>query len=228
VHDIMPARANEECWLITQDDHAKLAGDIAARLATPPEPAAVRAIAVHDAGWVLLDQIPPQDEPPVSFFYVAPRDAVQAWRGSIEGAARGSALGGLMVSGHFLRLAADRLRSGADAAEDAAALRSFLDHEPARQERLRRTERRQPEAIERLVDLLQFCDLVSLYLCCGTDAPAEFPQLESRGGMMIRKANEGFALEPSPFRAPVTLSVSAYRYEPRGRLRGEELSFRVR
>jgi hypothetical protein len=230
VQQTMLPSATEECWLITQADHAQLAGDIAGQLSNPHlEAAAVEAIAVHDAGWKLLDRIPPSsDELPVSFFYVRPSDVGRAWLLSVDEAETRSPLAGLMVSGHFFRLASERARAGIDSGEDAAAIQNFLQHESGRQERLGRLAKCPGEEVERLIDALQFCDLLSLYLCCGAEVPAEFPQVVPEAGIVIRSDGDGYRLEPSPMARAIQLSVAAYWFAPNRPAAHERISIRLR
>jgi hypothetical protein len=63
-------------------------------------------------------------------------------------------------------------------------------------------------ALERLVDALQFCDVLSLYLCCGAAAAVKLdePKLE------IRRNGDEYRLKPSPFRTRQQFSFSALRH----------------
>lgn len=175
-------------WLIAQPDHAALAGELAAHFAAPDFPAmdsdVVQAIALHDAGWAKYDGggeagggskgAPPQGQRdssgrPLSFLQAPVNIFVEAWTASIYRAQeKAGVIGGLMVSGHFRRLAEYRQESVEDTPGDSALLHQFLANEAQQDEvRFRRQSRSRPE-VERLVGLLQFCDLLSLYLCCGS------------------------------------------------------------
>src|SRR5690348_2976247 len=116
-----------------------------------------------------------------------------------------------MVSGHFRRLAEHRLNSVADSLEDTARIHAFADNE-AREDaaRLSRQSRSCSE-VEQLVDLLQFCDLLSLYLCCGSRAQVRFPQAVGARPIVLRRDGELCRLDPSPFREIVSLGVPARR-----------------
>lgn len=217
-------------WLISQPDHAQLAGDLAAKFCSPAfpklEPEVVQAIALHDAGWANLEaEKNPASKPslnsagrPLAFFELTPPDFVRAWQASIDSAEKASPIAGLMVSGHFCRLAGERTRTHNDSAQDAFLLREFLRGEALRRDRLIDRQMRTWPKIERLVDVLQFCDLVSLYLCCGLAEPVEFPQ--TFGGKPVRAQLAGgtYVFDPSPFCAPgakvapIKLSVRATRY----------------
>ena len=217
-------------WLIAQPDHAALAGDLAAQFSAPDFPrldsAVVQAIALHDAGWAKYDgggkagggngtaPQPPRDGTgrPLAFLQAPVGMFVEAWGDSIRCAEEtAGAVGGLMVSGHFRRLAEHRLNSVEDLPEDAARIHAFVKKEIRQDEmRLRRQQRLRPE-VERLVDLLQLCDLLSLYLCCGSRASVRFPQTIGSRAIELRRDGGFCLLEPSPFREEISLGVAARR-----------------
>lgn len=216
-----------EYWLITQPDHAALSGAIAAGLGPPLllqlSPEVVQGIAVHDDGWATFDaQTLVAKGKPLSFLDFDPCDFLGAWRGSIELAEKIAPITGAMVSGHFSRLANNRLEWGIDGAEDRGFLLEFLESEQGRQQRLLGGHSRQE--FEFLTDVLQFCDVLSLYLCCGAGQDVEFPQSFREGPIrMRRKAARGpdqtavCHFEPSPFTAGgVDVAVGARRF-PAGR-----------
>src|SRR2546426_481547 len=82
-------RVATEYWLISQPDHAALAGVFARAIAADWIPQlsddVVRAITLHDEGWRQFDAQPlARNGQPLSFIEVAPAQFVQAWTGSIE------------------------------------------------------------------------------------------------------------------------------------------------
>jgi len=225
----------ENCWLVTQPSHAALSGEMAARLRWPGlqslDQAVVRAIALHDAGWGLPDaemvrsiRAPAGRGVPVaSFISAAPADFLRAWTGSIETAAKVCAAGGYIVSRHFCRIAEDRA-----APADAKKIGDFLAREQQRQQKLlQKLLQKQPlslEELELLVDVLQFCDLLSLYACCGAVDEVEFPQKlptpppdkagpagGSQGTVRLRHQAMGIHLDPSPFREEHRFSFAGLR-----------------
>ena len=223
-------------WLVAQTDHAALAGDLAARLDFSSIPAlsghVIRAIALHDAGWAQFDNkdhLATAAKPapsgvegavmttPKSFLAIAPAQFLIAWTDSINAAASTGPAGELIVSEHFCRLARNRLASRSDSQQDKHRLEEFLSNEACRQARLRAGSQQSPEQLEVLTDILQFCDLASLYLCCGADEPAEFPQ--QFGGSKIRVDCEGdaFLFTPPVFGRGTALGVSVRSY-PAGRV----------
>ena len=149
---------------------------------------------------------------PLSFLEVTPREFLQAWTESIERAAKTSPIAGILVSEHFRRITEMRLGTADDTAEDVRRFQQFLAHEAERQQHLREHDQRSPEEISVLVDVLQFCDLLSLYLCCGSREKIEFPQKFS--GETLRVGWEGNLLrsEPQLFGSGVSLGVTARRY----------------
>jgi hypothetical protein len=199
-----------------------LAGDLAARLTLPSLPQisddVIRAISLHDAGWAQFDkfELPASDAAaerrPLSFLEVAPADFLVAWAGSIAAAENSGPVGGIMVSEHFCRLGRARLASRNDTAEDAGRLKQFLAEQSRRQARLRDQVHMPPNELERLTDVLQFCDLVSLYLCCGADQPVEFPQRFEGTNIHARRQGDAFLFTPAIFGQGTALGVSAKKY----------------
>ncbi len=213
----------QEYWLITQPDHAALSGAIAAGFGPPllPQlsPEVVRGIAMHDDGWASFDaQTPVSNGKPLSFLDYQPKDFLRAWNSSIERAEKLAPIAGAMVSGHFWRLARNRMEWGIDDGEDGRLLLGFLEREQGRQQRL--LGERSREEFEFLTDVLQFCDVLSLYLCCGAAQDVEFRQ--SFGQKPIRLRREAARrpdqaavcrFEPTPFTAGgVDLAVLARRF----------------
>jgi hypothetical protein len=224
---ILPTQKDKdsEYWLITQPDHAGLSGDIAAALGPPLlsllSPELVQGIAHHDDGWAPFDaQVRLTNGRPLSFLDFLPKDFLRAWHGSIERAEKVAPIAGAIVSGHFWRLGNSRLEWGIDNAEDRERLADFLQSEQARQRRLLGGHSR--EEFEFLTDILQFCDVLSLYLCCGASQDVEFRQ--RFGSEPIRLRREAARtpdqaavcrFEPSPFTGGgVDLAVTARRYPP--------------
>ena len=217
-------------WLVAQPDHAALAGDLAAQFAAPgfhiSDREVVQAIALHDAGWAKYDGggkagggqntaprlLHDESGRPLSFLQAPVAMFVEAWAASIECAEeKAGALGGLMVSGHFRRLAQNRLNSVEDSGEDAARIREFVEKESQLEEARFRRQSRTHAEVERLVDVLQFCDLLSLYLCCGSRASVQFPQALGRRAIVLRRRGEVCLLDPSPFGEEISLGVAARR-----------------
>ncbi len=202
-----PAR---DWWLISQPDHAALSGTLARYIDSPDFPRldeeAIQAIALHDDGWTAFDDAPRlSGRRPMSFLDVAAPDFLQAWRGSIERAERSSALAGLMVSEHFCRIARARPQ------DYQALVDRFLQEEGKRQARLSQVESRSAEEVGVLVDVLQFCDLLSLYLCCGSRARVDFPQQFRGRAIRCRREDQLCRIEPQVL-GGASLAVPARRF----------------
>ena len=149
-------------------------------------------------------------------------------------------IAGAMVSRHFSRLTEARISqlgspeaksgevSGRESTTPAGPLSrerawfdDFLQREQARQQRLLPGAGKTSEELEVLVDQLQFCDVLSLYICSGAAANVIFPQ--QLGGEAIRLVRHatGGRLQPSPFAAETVFRVSGLRY-PRPELQSGE------
>jgi Protein of unknown function (DUF3891) len=236
-------RANEY-WLVTQPDHAVLAGALAAGFASPDLPAVdpliARAIAVHDAGWAIFDAeasmtaapVMNADGKPLSFLEIEPSQFLLAWTASIEDAARVCPGGGYIVSRHFCALGEGRLAAAVDGPKNTARLGAFLSQEAERREKLLVEAARSQQELDCLLLVLQFCDLLSLYLCCGAGDAVEFPQEFSSGKVRMRREEQFWTLEPSPFRrgsaeSELRVEVRARRY-PSPRTNTTTLEFLLR
>lgn len=202
----------KDYWLVTQPAHAVLAGDLAAALRDdlfgPIDSTVSRSIALHDSGWSMGDAEQIQrlrSNPkmrPDSFLAASMDQVLEAWTGSIDMTEKFALVGGYLVSRHFERLSR---RAGKNS---AAKLESFRKREAQRQQRLRTRLSQDEKALERLVDALQFCDVLSLYLCCGSTRPVEIREHK----ITITRAGDDFKLQPNPFRQPCQLAFSALRH----------------
>jgi Protein of unknown function (DUF3891) len=230
----------QDYLLVTQPDHAALAGALAARFVAPKFPSIdaqiARAIEVHDSGWAIFK---PEADPhvtpsfdksgkPISFLEVDPSDFLRAWTESIHQAEAVCAAGGYIVSSHFCALAEWRLSAASDTAENTQRLKAFLQVEIARRERLQRLAGRSREELRELLLVLQFCDLLSLYLCCGATEAVEFPQQFEAGNVRVVRDNQAFVLEPSPFGGAAegaSVGVRAQRFSAGKNQASTELGF---
>src|SRR5262245_20002400 len=218
-------RRYESCWMITQPSHAALAGQLAAKLSSQAghpqlpqlSPDLIRAIAMHDAGWGMPDaQAVAQSRsshhtPPRSFLQTTAAEFVDAWTQSIQIVQSISPAGGYIVSRHFYRLAEHRMASPGDTEADRGRIGHFLEKETLRQGKLAAKQPRSHDELESLTDVLQFCDLLSLYICAGARDNAEFPEYFGAKVRLTVQA-DGYRLDP-PLIAPGTkFSVAALRH----------------
>jgi hypothetical protein len=208
-----------EWWLVAQPDHAALAGDLAAAISVPEIPAldaeVLQAISLHDQGWAPFDAENPDhgtSQRPLSFFEVDPAKILLAWSGSIEVAELTSPIAGILVSEHFCRIGRASLPSLGKTRPGSETAGRFLEGEAERQMRLFPKQHYSAEEVNLLVDVLQFCDLISLYLCCGCQEPVEFPQRFNGRAFRARREGELCRIEPALFGAGLSLGVSARKH----------------
>jgi hypothetical protein len=215
------------CWMITQPSHAALAGDFAAKMIGPGLPATltqkfpkmdaaiIRAIALHDAGWgvsdaqAIMQSRSVRQSCPKSFIQCSTAEFLQAWEKSIEVAASTGPAGGYIVSRHFARIAEQNAAHLPQ--EDQHRVSSFLKNEAARQKQLSAKQERSKEELEQLTDILQFCDLLSLYVCSSAQENAEFPEyfgVKAR----LTVANDGYRLDPPLIEPGAKFKVAALRH----------------
>lgn len=196
--------------LVNQPDHAKLAGELAAAFRAGFLPKIgeeiARGIGVHDEGWAQFPcERDLQLEPslnggrPKSFLEVTVDESLAAWTGSIEAGAKVSPVGESMVSAHFSRIGRMRLSMNTDSEADRRKVDEFVEHEDARQKRLAQRIGLSDRELSAYVDLLQFCDVLSLYLCCGAIESVEFPQTFSGHKIRIRHEDGVYVSTPSLF-----------------------------
>ncbi len=222
------------CWMITQPSHAALAGEFAARMTGGNLPnldaPVIRAIALHDAGWGMPDaQAIMQSRSigqgaPKSFIACGAGEFVNAWEKSIDVAASASATGGYIVSRHFERIAkvsASKISEG-----DRHAAESFLRNEAARQAKLAAKQERTPEALETLTDVLQFCDLLSLYVCCGARQNVEFPEYFGTKARLTVEA-DSYRLDPILIEPGTKFAVAALRHPAIKEASGKEIEITI-
>jgi hypothetical protein len=224
--------AHGQFVLITQHDHALLAGRLARRFGNArfarPQPAepTLRGIDLHDSGWPLHDQAPTLNARhlPLDVFET-PRDiGLKVWTASVERAAAENLYSGLLVSLHVLSLSqllADLHRSPRDQFE----INKFQHREIERQEEFRRElglptdlplkmglaePRIDPREDELTFNfrLLQAMDRVSLALCC-TNEPFDqiknLPPQPGEPGLAVKLQKDGptgLIVEPWIFDSP--------------------------
>ncbi len=221
--------------LVRQPDHARVSGDIARHLAIAGAPRAddeiVRGISLHDEGWKNFDEGSERlsatpatyssenvalnaEGKPLSFLEIKAGDFLRAWRGSIDSAESVAPIAGLIVSGHFCRIGEFGISMAAYSEDDARRVRDFLASEAQRHRRLLSRQCRDENEVQYWTDVLQFCDLLSLYLCCGSRESVEFPQRigPAREPIRLQPRDTDFLLLPAVFAKEVELSVEARSY----------------
>lgn len=210
------------CWLVTQPSHAALAGELAAAISAPqfpvPDADLLQAISLHDAGWGIPDaqaimksrSVHPQRPP--SFVAASAPQFVEAWTKSIDACEAVSAAGGYIVSRHFWRLAHDRVGSAHEGnQQDRRSLDVFLKNEAKRQKKLADGQSLTIDKLEELTDLLQFCDLLSLYICCGSSEKVAFPEYFGVR-MQAHNQDNSYTFDPPVLKSGTELAFAALRY----------------
>jgi len=112
-------------WLlITQHDHARLAGQLAARIGNHffdrpqgnngPNQSFIDGVTLHDSGWPLHDDQPTLNRAgePLDVFETTPAIGLKVWSESVQRAAAASDRAGLLVSLHSLALSIDATTDG--------------------------------------------------------------------------------------------------------------------
>ena len=150
-------QAGDDFLLITQTDHAQLAGELAVRFGNnrftspPPHSPVLLAIQQHDAGWPLHDDEPTLNDRqlPADVFETPKSIALNVWAASADRAEALDAYAGLLVSLHSLSLSIHAApepvtktlaKGGAfdvRMMQDQFALNKFQHREVERQEQLR-------------------------------------------------------------------------------------------
>ncbi len=192
----------ERIELITQPDHARLAGQIIEHcidLESRPRRAAIlRATAEHDSGWIEVDAVPivnPATGDVVDFVH-APLDVRQrAWRRAVARVADDPSAAAL--DAHHASTAYERFRSHAD-------WKTFFQDTDAVRDRQRQASGLAFDDLLTDYTFLRLGDLISLAFCTGVTEVYRF------GGWTIRRSGDRIVISPDPFGgAIVPLGVTA-------------------
>lgn len=143
----MICRPTTDGWIcITQDDHARLAGELARHVGNEcVQPAlplhdVVTAIAMHDAGWVPQDEtlLLDGDGQPRDTFHMPLAAVLPLWADSVDLAMAASPYAGLLVSLHVLGLAVHAAGQKRADGSEVFRLNQFQHRQVEIQEKLRR------------------------------------------------------------------------------------------
>lgn len=197
--------AGEQFWLVSQNDHARFAGVIAAciggQFALPdPREAVLDAVSSHDAGWPSHDDAPTLNSKgqPLNVFEISMGLATKVWASSAERAKAKGFYTALLVSIHQLHLSHYATQDGpfpherAKSSADQFTLNKFQHQQVELQESLRRELQLRTDlplhfglaargtgpaedALSYHYGLLSLCDRLSLQLCMGR---LLFPQMD--------------------------------------------------
>jgi hypothetical protein len=215
--------------LVTQPDHAQISGEIAAHLdpLLQPDisPDIVKAIALHDHGWSQFEGYAPaccppltdSDGRPLSFLDASPEVFLKAWSGSIAAAADASAAGEYIVSRHFRTLGERRLRSVTDPPENTQRVRDFVVQQAEREIDLLPHAGLSKAQLDRLLKLLQFCDILSLVISSAAPGILDFADDFCMGQLRLVPLSSGYRLErhgsgSSVLRGPIELKLPVFEF----------------
>lgn len=176
--------------LFSQHDHAQLSGELARHYGnrdfTPPDPleVTVRAVARHDCGWPLHDELPTlnKDSLPLDVFETPLDVAIGVWQAGVERVANETLYTQLLVSLHVLGLSGFAAARQHDRREQFE-LNKFQHGQVEKQVALRkqlgmaldvplrlglavRSDLPQEEQLRRNHNIVQTMDRISLGLCC--------------------------------------------------------------
>src|SRR5579864_1548698 len=222
------------CWMITQPSHAALAGEFAAKLTGVDLPTLdaqiIRAIALHDAGWgtpdaqAIMQSRSVRQGCPKSFIACGVDEFVNAWEKSIDVAESASPAGGYIVSRHFVRIAEQAASRVSEAERQVEAC--FVQNESARQAKLAAKQKYTAKELEILTDVLQFCDLLSLYVCCGAQQNVEFPEYFGIKARLTVQP-DSYTLDPILIEPGTEFAVAALRHPVTHEASGREITISI-
>ena len=228
-------KIDDGCWMITQPSHAALAGEFAAKLVCPKAPklnaALIRAIALHDAGWgmpdaqAIMQSRSISQSAPKSFTSCGAAESINTWQKSIDVAESAGPAGGYIVSRHFARLAEHGDSKDSEAERHTVA--QFLKGENFRQAKLAAKQQHSAQGLEALTDVLQLCDLLSLYVCCGARQNVEFPEYFGTKARLIVDA-DSYRLDPILIEPGTEFAVAALRHPATKEASGKEISITIK
>jgi hypothetical protein len=231
------ADGSQRWVLISQVDHARLAGELAGAWGAAPfsrlEPydELVAAIHRHDDGWADWERRPDVDAQtgqPLDFTEMPQDDSLAIWRGSIQVAAGLGCLAAYVVSGHFSALLRRALEARADAETAWTDLAiGFLDEQDTARSQwlagwLAGGKDCTPAMAERALAWLQWFDGLSLWICCRERTePLETASPEGPAVRFSPVTPARIAVEPWPFVQSDLILSTAARSVPVARYRDQ-------
>ncbi len=157
--------------IVLQSEHSRLAGDLTAALSEDIfgdlNPQVIQASAEHDFGWDESDEKQLQaigEHSPQPFPELSVEETLDSWRKSISRAASVTPLVEVLISRHLTMLGlSDPKRQ------------DFVRSETERRREMERVLPYQPADLDRWTAVMGFCDLLSLYLCSGSQQAVDLP-----------------------------------------------------
>lgn len=202
--------------LLTQVEHARLSGEMAAVWDFPPLEAKdeiVAAIHHHDDGWRIWEQHPevdPKTGMPYNFLEMPFAKLPEIWQGSVAAAREIGPLAGYMVSGHFQWLTRrNDLWKKAREGEENPATQFDAEQEILQQrwyediQRRYSAEYQSNSFLETSIAWLRFFDWLSLWLCTkARDEPETFDVPDKSKITFQPDSQTSFVVDPWPFQIP--------------------------
>lgn len=200
--------------LISQVEHARIAGELAAHWGAPPfEPLAPRdemlaAIFHHDDGWADWERSPevdPRQGRPLEFTEMPLGQSLAIWQRSIDGARQLGDLAPWLVSGHFSALLRRANAWQPARPPEAPEARDFLQRQDAERAgwlaawQARDPGRHTAAAAELGLRYLQFFDALSLWLCCAERREAQTFDVPSGPPLELLPSAGEIAARPWPW-----------------------------
>ncbi|HLY98119.1 MAG TPA: DUF3891 family protein, partial [Candidatus Angelobacter sp.] len=110
--------------------------------------------------------------------------------------------------------------------KESQQLSSFLDQEAKRQKKLAAAQTLSHQELEQLTDLLQFCDLLSLYMCCGAQEKVVLP--EYFGAVVhVSVEGSGYRLDPPLIASGSEFGLAALRHPASKEISSQEMRVRI-
>lgn len=105
-------------------------------------------------------------------------------------------------------------------------MQGFVDQESKRQIQLAQKAGRSAVDLDALTDVLQFCDLLSLYFCCGAAENILFPEF---CGLRVRVtvSADGYHMAPALIEPGSQFKVAALRHPALRDKSGQEIEVRI-
>lgn len=228
----MIRRKDSEGWiLVTQHDHAVLAGEIIAlwgndRFSRPrPFEEVVFAVREHDSGWKEWDSRPkinPENGCPANFMEMEYRDQYGIWKGSYLGHAQKHPYASSLIALHFDRFNEKSLSKNpgnGSAKMLEREIDEFISGNLGIEIKSGDEMSALPLDVKINLRFVQVGDIISLTLCHGwldmeiKDVPVSYAG-ETAAIKMTSSDGFNFTMDPYPFTAPVIkCSVPALRLE---------------
>lgn len=198
--------------LLTQVDHARLAGEIAAAWGNRAVEALshpdvmLPAITHHDDGWSQWEQhaeVDPETGKPRDFREMPMAVATEIWTRSIDVCGNIAPLSGMFVSRHFCYLGEWAAEKRQDEPEEVSDIKLFLQEQTARQLTWRESSELDSNSFDEICETgyryVQMFDAISLWLCLNETDTFECETPSAVKVVWQREADDVIRADPFPF-----------------------------